>query len=255
MKRNSSWNYDLSSFWLTRNQSLVYQTWLQEWSKAASALARACWIHRVLTHNILQELISLGLATCVMQKNVGIYTMVPPAVLHHRLLEKAEAFHSLLPHLNNLIKNSSQEFKIQAYKWTEWLKTLYTILLSSSTDFKAFLGIDHIEPEFRSYLVDVYLPKRIAKWIKSRTIVSDTVRNKTFADKKKVPLTEVLIIPDTSFNLANEIVLFDWDKILIASMSDTEMSGILIQSPKLHFTMEHIFELIRKMYDSPKQAL
>lgn len=239
---------DLSPYWLTSNQSLVYQIWLQYWTRQVTTLARFCGLHRVLTYNTLQELCKMGLATTINKWSTGYYTMQNPSALKEKLQEKLSLFDAILPSLQGMIKQSSGGFQVQSFAWIEWLKTLYDFLPHSKTDLKSFLWADHIQTEFRDYLYNIYLPKRLSRGIHLRAIVSLTEHNKHFADAEVVPQTETLIIPDNLFDLNSEIILFDEDKILIASMSETEMSGLLIQSKNLFFSLEQIFELLWRMY-------
>jgi hypothetical protein len=128
------------------------------------------------------------------------------------------------------------------------MKSLYDFLPQSKTDLKAFLGADHIEPAFREYLYNVYLPKRLAKGIWSRAIVSQTDHNQYFANPEHVPQTETIIVPDKLFDLSSELILFDNNKIIIACMSSEEMSGLLIESRNFYVTLEQIFELVWRIY-------
>lgn len=240
--------YDLTAYGLTSNQSLIYQKWLQYWTRQVTALARFCGLHRVLTYNTLQELSRMGLCTCIERWWTGYYTMVDPSILQEKLKEKVQTFWSLLPSLQQMIKQSGASFHVQSFVWMEWLKTLYNYVSHSKTNLKGFLGTDHISPEFREYLYSVYLPKRISNGIRLRAIISQTDHNQHFADTKIVPQTETLIIPDNLFDLNSEIILFEEDKILITSMSETEMSGLLIQSKNLFFSLEQIFELLWRIY-------
>lgn len=239
---------DLTEFGLTPNQSLLYQKWLQHGTRQVTALARFTGMHRVLAYNTLQELCKMGLATCVERGWTGYYSMVDPTAMQEKLQDKLKNFTFILPSLQQIVKQWWWSFHTQLFIWIEWLKTLYDLVPASKTNLKAFLGADHIEPELRDYLYKVYLPKRLSRGLWSRSIVSQTDHNKEFADAEAVPQTDVLIIPDPLFDMSSEIILFDEDKILIASMSETEMSGILIQSKNLYSTLENVFDLIWRLY-------
>lgn len=239
---------DLTDFGLTPNQSLLYQKWLQHGTRQVTALARFAGMHRVLAYNTLQELCKMGLATCIERSWTGYYSMVDPMALQEKLQDKVKNFTSILPSLQQIIKQWWWSFHVQFFMWIEWLKTLYDLVPNSKTNLKAFLGADHIEPEFRDYLYKVYLPKRLSRGLRSKAIVSQTDYNQEFADNEVVPQTEVLIVPDALFDMSSEIILFDDDKILIASMSETEMSWIMIHSKNLYTTLENIFDLIWRMY-------
>lgn len=240
--------FDLKGFWLTENQSLLYQIWLQMGTRSVTALARQAQMHRVLCYNILQELCKMGLCSSMTLWNTGYYAMVEPKVFREKLANKVDMFTLLLPWLESLIKQGGDGFKVQSYSWFDGMKTLYDHLIHSTTDLKAFLWADHIDPVFRDYLYEVYLPKRIAKWIHNKALVSATDHNSEFADTEKVPLTQVVIIPDPLFDMSTEIVLFDETKILIACLSPTEMSGMLVQSKNLYHTLDNIFELLWRLH-------
>lgn len=253
MYENAFSTIDLTPYGLSENQSMLYQTWLQMGTRAVTPLARQSGMHRVLTYNTLQELCKMWLCTCMTLGNTGYYSMLEPKMLRNKLQEKVQVFDMLLPSLEWLIKYSGDGFKVQTYQWLEWMKTLYDHLVHSTTNFKSFLWADHIDPVFRAYLYDIYLPKRLAKWIKSSAIVSKTEHNANFADQEKVPLTAVVMIDDPLFDLSSEIVLFDNEKILVASLSSTEMSWLLIQSKNLYTTLEQIFDLLWRTHGWKKQ--
>lgn len=241
---------DLTNYGLTENQSVVYQIWLQMGTRSVTALARFAAMQRVLCYNILQELCKQGLCSVVTIANTGYYTMMEPRILGEKLQEKVSLFWTILPSLELLVKQWWEGFKVQTYQWVESMKSLYDLVPYSKTNLKAFLWADHIDPSFRQYLYDIYLPKRLAKWLWSRAIVSQTDHNAYFANAEIVPQTEVLIIPDPLFDLSSEIILFDETKILIACMSSTEMSWLLIQSANLYTTLEQLFELLWRSYST-----
>ncbi len=235
--------HDLTAFDLTPNQSRLYQAGLLIWSRSVSTYAKYTGLKRVLTFNVLQELCSKGLATCVTIWKTGYYAMQDPKMLHQQLLEKADAFWNLLPSLQSMLLQSSWSFRVQVFQWIDGMKTLYNHLLDTKTDFKAFLGADHIEPHFREYLYSVYLPKRLERKIKSKTIVSQTAANTHFA-KTASPLTEARILNTSVFDPTNEIILFDGNKIVFANLSSSEMSGVLMESSNTYTTIEQIFDIL-----------
>lgn len=248
-ERISLENYiDLTPYGLTKNQSHLYQVWLQVGMRSVSALARHTGMHRVLCYSTLKELCSQWICTHMDIWKTWYYTMVPPYILQEKLQNKVTSFSTIIPLLQTPSLHISWAFVAQEYKWIEALKSLYDLVPNSSTDLKLFLWADHIEAEFREYLYNVYLPKRIAKGLHAKAIVPSTAANRRYANTKTVAQTEVLLIPDELFNLNSEIILFDTSKILIACMSPTEMSWLLIQSKNLYSSLEHIFDLLRRSH-------
>lgn len=243
---------DLSSFWLTENQSILYQTWLQYGSRTVTFLAMKTWFHRVSAYNTLQELVQAGYCSCITKGNTGYYTMADPNFIKEKIQQKLRSFDTILPQLQALHSTTQGIFKVKLYQGREWIKSLYDEVTYSKTSLKAFLWADHIDPEIEKYLYTVYLPKRIHAWIFCQAIVSDTDANRYFADSNNVPNTKTRIIPNKTFDLDCEMILFDNTKLLVATLSPDEMSGLLIESKNLHKSLENIFDLLRGLYTPQK---
>jgi sugar-specific transcriptional regulator TrmB len=240
---------DLQSFWLTPNQSNIYQFWLQTWSTTVTKLARISETSRVLTYNTLQELIKKGYVSCIMKWNTGWYTMATPQILSQTLHQNALQFDAILPHLETITNKLSEEFNIQHFQWREGIKKLYLQIAQSKTDLKAYLGIDHIDEAVKDFLYNHYLPIRVKNGINSRSICSLTDLNEYFGDKEKVVQTDVRYIKDPAYDMDCEIILYDNNKISIASLATEELSGVLITSKRLYKSFSNLFDWIRKWLD------
>lgn len=172
--------------------------------------------------------------------------MVSPEFLREKLKQKIDAFDHGLPELLSLMTPSHKLFDIQHFIGIEWLKVLYDNIANSSTDLMARLGADHIQADFKKYLYEVYLPKRVGRGIRNRVILHRSPDNTYFADPKNVDLTETVFVDQWMFHLDCEMVLFDGDKVSIALMSPNEMAGIQIQSKNLYNSRASIFEMMRQ---------
>ncbi len=250
MKQSSTpWKMsDLSSFWLTPQQSLLYQLGLQLWPSPVSRLARHAALHRVSTYNTLKELCKHGYAAFSTIWNTAHYTMIHPSIIQNKLAEKMTLFQSIQPILESLISNRSNWLTANVYQWFEGICSLYNLRLQLGWHTKAFLGVDHIDPSIKKRLYETYLPQRIAKNISSQTIVSHSDANLYFADPKNVPQTEVLVIPDRLYDIQCEIILVADRHIMIASLSSDELSGIHIESKYLYDSIVAIFDLIWRLH-------
>jgi hypothetical protein len=235
---------DLTPYNLTSNQSTVYQSAITLWPTTVSKVARTIWLWRVLTYNTLEELIHLGLATKAIKWQSWWYTMNPPSSLLHKLLDKAKAFEVIMPHLESQINLNNTSFKVQHFSWFEWIKTLYNTIANSTTDLRAFLGVDHIDPEIKEYLYDTYLPKRLANWIHSRWFVTASEDDRYFANKKNVPQSQTRIVHHHLFKPECEIIIFWEQYVSLASLSSHEKAAILVTSKKIHDSLSSIFDRI-----------
>ncbi len=178
--------------------------------------------------------------------------MVDPSFIKEKIQQKLRSFDTILPQLQALNSQTQGTFKVKLYQGREWIKALYDEVTHSKTTLKAFLWADHIDPEIEKYLYNIYLPKRVDAWISCQAIVSDTDANRYFADSDNVPKTETRIITTKTFDLDCEMILFDHTKLLVATLSPDEMSGLLIESKNLHKSLENIFDLLWMLY-TPKK--
>jgi hypothetical protein len=98
----------------------------------------------------------------------------------------------------------------------------------------------------KDFLYDHYLPLRVGNGIKSRSICSVTDLNEYFGNKEKVVQTDVRYIKDPAYDMDCEIILYENNKISIASLATEELSGVLITSKRLYKSFSSLFERIRK---------
>ncbi len=243
---------DLQQFWLSGQQSLVYQTGLQLWLSSVSRIARNAGIHRVTTYNILKELTKKWFATSIKKSVTTYYQMMHPSMIFKSLQEKATQFEKIVPLLSSLIHQQNSGFSVQVYEGFESVSRLYLQIPMTSEPIRDLLWADHIDEEFKHRLYTVYLPQRVGKWITNRAIVSATAENAVFANTEIVPLTEVMMIDLPEFVLNCEIILFDTNKILIATMETGNIAGMLIESQFLYDSLGSIFEVLWRLYPQYK---
>lgn len=239
---------DLQTYWFSKNESLIYQAWLELWTRTVSALARKTWLHRVVAYDTLQSLCKRGFASHIKKWKTWWYTMNPPSFIHETLLQKAKWFEYILPALENSRNTSWSWFDVQLFQWFDGLKALYDIIASSNTDLKIFLGAAHIDTAFREYLYNTYLPKRVRNWIHWYGICSHTSEDLKFANKQIVQQTDVITIDADIFELSCEIILFNGNMISLWSLWTWEMSWVLITSAWLHKSLTSIHDLIWKIH-------
>lgn len=121
---------------------------------------------------------------------------------------------------------------------------MYEDLLTSKIEISSFLGIEQTNKELLHYLYRDFLVRRIKNDIYAKVILSDTGENKKYAGIDKKAKKESIVITKNSFSIEGEINLYGPNKVSIALMSDTEMSGLIISSEKLFITLKNIFDLV-----------
>ena len=135
--------------------------------------------------------------------------------------------------------------KVKYYEWREQVKdvilglidTWYT--LPEGEVFFTFLWVSDIDPELAAWLQsDEFLAKRLACPAKTRSLMSPVVHPYNEYTKQ---YHEFRIVSDPVFDLANEIILYGWNKIALLMYNTDELSAIEIESVSFYRALKAIF--------------
>lgn len=149
-----------------------------------------------------------------------------------------------MPEFLALAETFGNKPKVQFFEGLEGVKKMYEDLLSSDTEIRSFLGIEHTNKELLHYLYRDFLVRRIKNDIFAKVILSDTGENKKYAGIDEKAKKESILISNPTFSIEGGIDLYGPNKINIILFSDNEMSGLTIYSEKLYQTLKSIFDLI-----------
>lgn len=236
----------LTAFGLSEKESAVYLAALQAGRSPASTLARKAGLNRVTTYTLLQQLKEKMVIQSVEHKGVTHFFVVPPEVLFARLEEKYHVFKEQLPAFAALAEQFDRRPKMQYFEWIAGLKTMYNDLLTSTVPLCSFLWTQAIAPALSEYLYHDFLPRRIAALLKAKVLLWPDPENKQYVGNDKKTLKQCKIIHDAAFAMQIEINLYGPNKVAFALFSDDEMSGFVIESPKLFASMMSIFTVLWK---------
>lgn len=234
----------LQQYGLSEKEAKVYLTTLQLGSAPGSSIARNAKENRATVYTILKELQKRWIANEVKKDSVTFFSVISPELLLRELEDKYNSFREKLPEFLVLAETFGNKPKVQFFEWIEGVKKMYEDLLSSQTEICSFLGIEQSNKDLLHYLSKEFLLRRIRNDISARVILSDTETNRKYAGIDQKAKKQSIVINQPGFSLDGEINIYGPNKISIALMTDTEMSGIIISSEKLYSTLKNIFDLV-----------
>lgn len=240
---------------MSEKEAQVYLAVLEVWRWWASAIGRRAGLKRATTYSILQDFVMRGIAHKIEQKSEILYYVIDPSEL---LAKKAQAFQEfekqfgwLLPEFARIQDPYERKPLVQYYEWPVGLKQFYETLLLSATDIKSFIGSGEIDPWIVDRLDNDYLPRRIAKKLRSHVIISHHAESKRYAwhphHEKYVEAssyTQTKIVMHHAFSLRNEIDIYDGNKIGFVSFAPQAQYAVVMTSSWFHDSLRSIFDMM-----------
>jgi hypothetical protein len=92
------------------------------------------------------------------------------------------------------------------------------------------------------------LPRRIKSGIYARVILPPSKKNKAYVWLDPVGHKESIMLDDDLYRFSSEINLYWPNKIWFVLFTESELGGVIMESPKMYEWMKSIFELIWRAY-------
>jgi hypothetical protein len=183
----------------------------------------------------------------VIKNQSTYYTVLAPDKLLQSYKSKVEIFSEKLPEFMAIAHRFDNKPKVKFFEGVEGIKKIYEDELSSGTDMiLAFLGVESVSPKLIEYLNLHFLPQRIKIGIHAKVLLCKQDKKEGYSvyNASKKLLTEYKVIDFDFVKFFNEINIYGNDKVAVMMFAEDEMSGLIIQSKKLHDTMKSIFDLV-----------
>lgn len=232
----------LSDLGLTKNKGVVYLATLQTGTASAQEIAKAADLPRTTTHEILQQLVSLGLVSFVTIGRTRRYTAERPEKLKTLLQEKERRLEQILPELGSLMITPGIRPRVKFYDGMAGAKVVFEDTLTVKN--KPLLGIlsmaDLYKIPGKEYMDD-YVRRRLAAGIKLRVIRSEVKEIEETWPTSTKELRELhyapreMIFPMTIYIYDNKVGIIGTQK---------ENFGMIIESQELYQTLKNLFEVL-----------
>jgi sugar-specific transcriptional regulator TrmB len=231
----------LEHFGLNSKEATVYLALLELGEGTLADLARKSRVKRTTLYDIARSLKEKGLVSVVRNGGRLRYSAEDPRMFGERLHEQQTLLSGMLPELLSLANALPHKPKVRFYEGIEGIKEVYRDTLTyPDQELLAWVtdeALTHFDPVF---LNTVYLPKRIAKKIWMRALVSDVPALSEYVGRDASSLRTTRLLDKKRFPLAIEINLYGGRNV--AFMSFKEQTGLIVESERIYSTLKSIFE-------------
>ncbi len=118
-------NHILQELGLSKNESRIYLSLLEQGSSTATRLAAASGVHRVNVYDSIKGLKEKGLVGEINNDNKRLYQAAPPEHLRHLLREKEIKLDQILPQLNLSGTLQGTKHQVQIFEGYDFIRNLF----------------------------------------------------------------------------------------------------------------------------------
>lgn len=227
------------------NESAVFLALLQLGKGTVSQITRKAGLNRTTGYDVLDSLVSKGLASVSGKEPKQEYLAESPnhliLILENQEKEarkRISTIKKIIPELNS-IHNVAGRPKVRFYEGVKGLEDAYEDTLTSKEPIISYATFDDMHKALPNYFPKYY-KRRAEKGINIRGIVPKTdiaVERMQYNEAEK---REVIFVPADKYYFSPEIDIYD-NKVMIASWR--EKLGIIIESAEIADAMKKIYEL------------
>lgn len=200
---------ELKELGLTKNESLVYVTLLNNITLNPTKLAQKTGLHRSYIYDTLERLLEKGIINTVLVNNKKCYQAVDPKALREIFELKLRKLDEILPQLSGLYNTNSEETKIELHKGKRVYRTMIKELISSlkKNDTIYILGaneeiLETVEPIYLKQYFNIIKEKNITEKIiisKGNKKLKENYLEYKELDPRYIGNTTIVIFQDKVF--------------------------------------------------------
>ena len=244
-KELNSLQKQLTVIGFSDNETNVYLALLELGKGSVSQICRKASLNRTTGYDILDRLVSKGLASISGKEPKQEYVAESPdqieKIISNELKKRQHELdeaRNIIPELKS-IHNVFDRPKVLFYEEKEGLQKVYEDTLTSHEEIRAYASVEDIGPTLPNYFPEYY-KRRAKKGIPIRAIFPESVDARERVKLDKEEMRESRIVPAEKYGFHPEINIYD-NKVMIASWR--EKLGIIIESAEIADAMKKIYEL------------
>ena len=241
----------LTNLGLSKNKGLVYLTLLQSGSGSAQEIANKANLPRTTVHEILQQLLVLGVVNYATHGRGRIYASEPPDKLKYLLKEKEKQLENVLPEMFSMFNIGGVKPKTRYYEGVAGIKTVFEDTLTVNN--KVLCGILSMSDLFKipgKEFMNDYTARRIQAGIKLKVIrseineVEETWPHSTKELRELHYASREMVFPMTMYFYDNKVALIGTEK---------ENFGMIIESADFYKNQMNFFEVMWQVTKAAKK--
>jgi HTH-type transcriptional regulator, sugar sensing transcriptional regulator len=221
------------------NEAAVYLAALELGEASVQRISQKAKLKRTTVYGIIETLKERGLMKTTKNRKRLLYLAEDPHRLKELAQEAERTADSILPSLLAITNLIDRKPKIFFFEGIEGIKDIYKeTLLHPDTPIRGWLSAGSFrtdEPWFNDY----YRPLRKEKRIFTDVIVPDFPETRSYHEKDREDFHRTKIDTAGGSSIESDIFLFGTRHIAILSWE--EMTGVVIESAKIHATLSGIF--------------
>ncbi len=221
------------------NEAQIYLAALELGEASVQRISQKAKLKRTTSYGIIESLRERGLIKTTKNRKKTLYLAEDPRRLKELAQEAERTAESILPSLLAISNLIDRKPKILYFEGIEGIKDLYKeTLLHADTPIRGWLSAGSFRTE-ESWFDEYYRPKRKEKRIYTDVIVADLPETKQYHLKDREDFHRTKIDASGEKTIESDILLFGTRHIAILSWE--EMTGVVIESAKIHATLSGIF--------------
>lgn len=229
----------LEEFGLNKNKGVVYLAALRVGTGSVQEIAKQAQLPRTTVHEILQNFVSLGLASFVSKGRTRVYSIEPPSKLKSVLEKKSRLLESALPELISVFNTKGARPRVRFYEGVEGVKTVLEDTLTAHDGL--LLGILSMEDLYKipgKEFMDDYVQRRIDLGIQLNVIRSEVKEIEETWPSSRDELRELHY---SAADMIFPMTIYIYDKKVGIIGTQKENFGMIIESEDFYQTLKNLF--------------
>ena len=238
----------LKKIGLTANEVEIYLSLLRHGELSVYELAKKSGLHRQVCYDALERILEKGFASYVIKDNKKYFQPLEPSRIHDYLEEKKIELDDVLPELNEIFLEPTDDTNVKVVKGKLVLRIVYNDIFKTLEETKGTLlavGID--EKKFLEYdrvAIKQYISNMKRSKLKERLLSKES--GTEFFEGEQ---SEYRLLPDHLFNpnpthiYGNKVAIILWG---------APMHGIIMESPQVADAYRKYFEILWNMAKKKK---
>ena len=124
----------LAELGLSKNESKIYLSLLEQGSATITKIAETSGVHRVNVYDSLGRLREKGLVGEMSQNGKREYQAAPPEALKNILREKERKLNQVMPQLELFQRLTDKKYQVEVYEGISYLRNLFLHFLEIKQD-------------------------------------------------------------------------------------------------------------------------
>ncbi len=232
----------LAELGLEKTKGSVYVAALGLGQGTAQDIAARAGLVRTTTHEVLQNLVRMGLVSVLMRGRTRLYSAESPEKLKMLLQEKERMVAGVLPELLALVPTKGVKPRVRFYEGVEGVKTVFEDTLTVSN--KLLLSILSVQDLYQipgKEFMDHYVARRVKAGIKLHVVRSEGKEVGETWPTSRQEAREVHYAP-AGMEFPMTIYMYDHKVGIIGTQQ--ENFGMIIESEDFYATMKNLFEVM-----------